>query len=258
MTDHVKVTQADGVQTITLARPDKKNALSNVMYGRLADAILAANSDSATRILVIRGEGDMFTAGNDVGEFAATSRGENTNEERHVVRFLHALAQSSRPVVAAVNGRAVGVGTTMLLHCDFVLLGEDALLSTPFVNLGLVPEAGSTLQLTARVGHLRAYEMFALGEPVNATQALAWGLANRVVAKADLHAEADRIARVLAAKPLGSLMATKRLMRNTQAVLAQMQAESTEFVIRLQSPEAKEAFAALMERRAPDFSKFGG
>lgn len=258
MTDHVKVTQADGVQTITLARPDKKNALSNAMYGRLADAILSANEDQAIRILVIRGEGDMFTAGNDVGEFAATSRGENTNEERHVVRFLQALAQSARPVVAAVNGRAVGVGTTMLLHCDFVLLGEDALLSTPFVNLGLVPEAGSTLQLTGRVGHLRAYEMFALGEPVNATQALAWGLANRVVATADLHAEADRIARVLSAKPLGSLMATKRLMRNTPAVLAQMQAESAEFVTRLQSPEAKEAFAALMERRAPDFSKFGG
>lgn len=258
MTDHVKVTYADGVKTLTLARPDKKNALSNEMYGRLADAIDAANDDPASRVIVIRGEGDMFTAGNDVGEFAATARGENANEERHVVRFLHALAATPRPLVAAVNGRAVGVGTTMLLHCDFVLLGEDASLSTPFVNLGLVPEAASTLQLPARIGHLRAYEMFALGEPVTAKQALDWGLANRVVATADLHSEASRIAGLLAAKPVGSLMATKRLMRDVAAVSAQMQAESAEFRVRLRSPEAKEAFSAFLERRPPDFSKLEG
>lgn len=256
MTDHVKVTQANGVLTLTLARPDKKNALTNAMYGRLADAISAADDDAACRVIVIRGEGDMFTAGNDVGEFAATAMGEGASEERHVVRFLHALAKTTRPLVAAVNGRAVGVGTTMLLHCDFVLLDQDALLSTPFVNLALVPEAASTLQLPLRIGHLRAYEMFALGEPIPVEQALAWGLANRVVATADLHAEADRIARVLAAKPAGSLSATKRLMRNVDAVMAQMQAESAEFVARLHSPEAREAFSAFMERRAPDFSKF--
>lgn len=162
------------------------------MYGRLADAIYTANDDLACRVIVIRGEGDIFTAGNDVGEFAATARGETAKEERHVVRFLHALATTPRPLVAAVNGRAVGVGTTMLLHCDFVLLAQDALLNTPFVNLGLVPEAASTLQLPARVGHRRAYEMFALGESVIAEQALDWGLATRVVAAADLHAEASR------------------------------------------------------------------
>ena len=143
----------------------------------------------------------------------------------------------------------------MLLHCDFVLLSRDAMLSTPFVNLALVPEAASTLQLPMRIRHLRAYEMFALGEPITAEQALAWGLANRVVAPSDLHSEADRIAGLLAAKPAGSLSATKHLMRKVDAIIGQMEAESAQFVERLRSPEAREAFAAIMEKRAPNFSK---
>jgi len=256
MTEYVKVEQADGVLTLTLARPDKKNALTNEMYGRLADALSAAESDAGSRVVVIRAEGDTFCAGNDIGEFAMAAMGSAGSEERHVVRFLRALAESSRPLVAAVNGRAVGVGTTMLLHCDFVLLGEDALLSTPFVNLALVPEAASSLLLPMRIGHARAFEMFALGEPVSAEQALAWGLANRVVASADLHAEADRIARLLAAKPAGALSATKRLMRAVDAIGRQMEVESAEFSRRLRSPEAREAFAAFMERRAPAFTQF--
>lgn len=256
MTNYVKVAKADGVMTITLARPEKKNALTNTMYGALADAINAASDDPESRVIVLRGEGDMFTSGNDVAEFAATSRGDSANEERHVGRFLHALAQTSRPLVAAVNGRAVGVGTTMLLHCDFVLLSEDALLSTPFVNLALVPEAASSLLLPLRIGHVRAFEMFALGEPVTAEQALGWGLANRVVASAELHTQAQCIAETLASKPAGALGASKRLMKDVDAVLTQMDVEGAVFQERLRSPEAGEAFAAILQRRAADFSQF--
>lgn len=255
MTDHVTVDKANGILTITLSRPDKKNALTNEMYAHMADAINGANDDPESRVILIRGEGDMFTAGNDVGEFAATSNGENPNEERHVVRFLHAIAKTARPLVAAVNGRAVGVGTTMLLHCDYVVVSQDALLSTPFVNLALVPEAASTLQMPMRIGHVRAYEMFALGETVDAEQALAWGLANRVVAPRELHAEAMRVASLLATRPAGALMATKRLMRRVDLVIGQMEAESAEFTERLRSPEAREAFAAFIERRPPNFAK---
>ena len=201
-----------------MARPDKKNALTNAMYGALADAIEAAETDAAVRVLLIRGEGDMFTAGNDVGEFAAMATGQ-VQGERHVGRFLQALAQSSRPLVAAVQGRAVGIGTTMLLHCDLVVLAENALLSTPFVNLALVPEAASSLLMPLRIGYARAYEMFALGEAVDAKSALAWGLANSVVPLDKLDAEAQALASRLAKQPAGAISATKRLMRNPEVLL---------------------------------------
>jgi len=165
MTEHIRIEKSDGILSLTMARPDKKNALSNAMYGALADAIEAAETDASVRVLLIRGEGDMFTAGNDVGEFAAMATGAFQGE-RHVGRFVQALAKSSRPLVAAVQGRAVGIGTTMLLHCDLVVLAENALLSTPFVNLALVPEAASSLLMPLRIGYARAYEMFALGEAV--------------------------------------------------------------------------------------------
>ena len=180
MTEHIKIENDGGILILTMARPDKKNALTNAMYGALADAIQGAETDPAVRVVLIRGEGDMFTAGNDVGEFAAIATGQMQGE-RHVSRFLKSLAQSSRPLVAAVQGRAVGVGTTMLLHCDLVVLSDNALLSTPFVNLALVPEAASSLLMPLRIGYARAFEMFALGEAVNAASALAWGIANRVV-----------------------------------------------------------------------------
>jgi enoyl-CoA hydratase/carnithine racemase len=170
MTEHIKIEKSDGILSLTMARPDKKNALTNAMYGALADAIEGAETDPSVRVLLIRGEGDMFTAGNDVGEFAAIATGA-VQGERHVSRFLQALARSSRPLVAAVQGRAVGVGTTMLLHCDLVVLAENALLSTPFVSLALVPEAASSLLMPLRIGYARAYEMFALGEPMDAATA---------------------------------------------------------------------------------------
>ena len=174
---------------------------------------------------------------------------------RHVERFLKNLARASKPVMAAVQGKAVGVGTTMLLHCDYVLLAEDAELIAPFINLALVPEAGSSLLMPLRIGHVRAFEMFALGEPVVARDAHAWGLANRIVARDELRAETRRIAELLADKPAGALALAKGLLRNTDQVLEQMERESGIFSAQLRSAEAKEAFQAFAEKRKPDFSK---
>ena len=154
MTEHIKIENKQNILTLTFARSDKKNALTNVMYAALADTIAAAETDRAVRAIVIRGEGDMFTAGNDIGEFAAIASGAFKGE-RHVERFLLALVRSTRPLVAAVQGRAVGIGTTMLLHCDFVLLAENTQLSTPFVNLALVPEAASSLLMRPRLRDVR-------------------------------------------------------------------------------------------------------
>src|SRR5690606_30080787 len=201
MTEHVKTEIESGILTLTLARPDKKNALTNEMYGVLADALENAEKDPAVRVVLLQADGDMFTAGNDVGAFARQSAGEGP-KERHVTRFLHALARASRPLVAAVQGRAVGVGTTMLLHCDLVVVAEGTLLTTPFVNLALVPEAASSLLMPARIGYARAFEMFALGEAVTAENAVAWGLANRMVPAGELRATARDFAERLARQPV--------------------------------------------------------
>jgi enoyl-CoA hydratase/carnithine racemase len=254
MTEQVRVENSNGILTITLARPDKKNALTDAMYGKLADTIESAEFDSSARVLLIRGEGDMFTAGNDVGEFAAVASGKSEGS-RNVGRFIQSLARCTRPLVAAVQGRAVGVGTTMLLHCDLVVLADNTQLSTPFVSLALVPEAASSLLMPARIGYARAYEMFALGETVPAKAALEWGLANRVVPLDKLDAEALALAQRLARQPAGALTATKKLMRNGEALVAQMLAEGEQFAQRLRTAEAREAFTAFAERRPPDFTK---
>ena len=255
MTDAIMTSLSDGVLTLVMNRPDKKNALTDAMYGALADAIEQAQDDAAARVILLRGEGDMFTAGNDVGEFAQIAAGGAPG--LNVGRFLKALAGNAKPLVAAVQGRAVGVGTTMLLHCDLVLLAEETVLTTPFVNLALVPEAASSLLLPARIGHARAFAMFALGEPVSAGEALAWGLANRVVPVADLLPTAAAFAARLARQPLGAVVATKRLMRDAAEVAERMDAENVLFGARLQTDEAREAFTAFAERRTPDFSRFG-
>jgi enoyl-CoA hydratase/carnithine racemase len=198
-------------------------------------------------------EGDVFTAGNDIGEFAAVAQG--GAKPRNVLRFIRALASAHKPIVAAVQGKAVGIGTTLLLHCDHVVLAEGAQLSTPFVNLALVPEAASSLLLPARIGHVRAFTMFALGEPVDARTALAWGLANQVVPSDQLRSSAEAVAHRLAAQPLGALIATKKLMRDPGTLIAQIESEMQRFVERLSTAEAREAFTAFAERRAPDFTK---
>lgn len=253
MTDQVTVSKVDGVLTLIMNRPDKKNALTNAMYGVLADEISGAQTDSSVRVIVIRGEGDMFTAGNDMADFASAKPDDGP---RNVGRFIRAIAEIDKPLIAAVQGRAVGVGTTMLLHCDHVVLAEDAKLSTPFVSLGLVPEAASSVLLPARIGHLRAFSMLALGDLVAAGDALAWGLASAVVPAGDLVGAIKAVAARLAKQPLGAIQATKRLMRDSAAVTAHMDVEGKEFLERLQSPEAKEAFMAFVQRRAPDFTQF--
>lgn len=256
MTEHVKIDRDAGVLTLTLSRPEKKNALSDAMYGALADALESAETDTEVRVVVFQGEGDSFSAGNDLGDFVAQATG-TFQGERHVWRFLKALAHATRPLVAAVHGQAVGVGTTMLLHCDLVFVAPDARLSVPFVNLALAPEAASSWLLPARIGHARAYAMFALGEVVDGATAAAWGLANAVVPAEDLRARARAAADQLAKRPLGALTITKGLMRDAEAIAALMDKEGALFAERLQTAEAREAFMAFAERRAPDFSKAG-
>ena len=234
MRQHVKSEVDAGILTLTLTRQEKKNSLTNDMYAALADALERAEADPAIRVVLFQAEGDSFTAGNDIGEFAAQATGA-FKDELHVVRFLHALARATRPLVAAVQGRAVGVGATMLLHCDLVFLADDALLSTPFVNLALVPEAASSLLLPARVGHVRAYAMFALGETVDAKSAVAWGLANHAVPAGALRETARQAAAQLAKQPLGALVTTKQLMRDAATLTARIDDESARFHDRLRT-----------------------
>src|SRR6266404_666053 len=172
MTEHVKTEIAAGIMTLTLARPDKMNALSNAMYSALSDGLERAEKDPAVRVVLFQGDGDHFTAGNDLADFSAQANGKDTSESQ-AHRFIGNLGKATRPLIAAVQGNAVGVGTTMLLHCDLVFLADTAKLMTPFVNLALVPEAASSWLLPARIGHVRAYAMFALGEPLDAATALA-------------------------------------------------------------------------------------
>jgi enoyl-CoA hydratase/carnithine racemase len=257
MTDEVLIERDGGVLIVTFNRPAKKNALTRAMYAAAAEALTQAETDPGVRCVLIQGAGDCFTAGNDLGDFAAANRGEPDprNEPRGVSSFLQALAEGTKPYVAAVHGVAVGVGVTMLLHCDMVFVASDARLSTPFVNLALAPEAASSLLLPARIGHARAFAMFALGEPVLGDQAAAWGLANAAYPATEVKQKALAAAQALAARPLGSLIITKTLMRDVAAIRAQMQAEIEHFGERLKSAEAAEAFAAFAERRAPDFTK---
>lgn len=257
MTEHVLSEKRDGVLTLTLNRPEKKNALTGEMYAALGDAIDAAPDDPEVRCILIQAEGDMFTAGNDLSDFAAANRGEgpNSGERRGGSALITALARAKTPIVAAVQGRAVGVGVTMLLHCDLVFIAEDALLTTPFVNLALVPEAASSILLPARIGHARAFSMFVLGEAVNGKQAEAWGLANAALPRGEVQVRARAAAEAIAARPPSAVAITKQLMRESQRYLERIAEEGGHFTAQLRTPEAKEAFAAFAEKRAPDFSK---
>ena len=253
MSDHVIVEKARGVLTLTFNRPEKKNALTAPMYGVLADAIDAAGSDPDVGCVLLQGNGDSFTAGNDLSEFAAINSGERERATGN--RLIASLARATAPIVAAVHGRAIGVGATMLLHCDLVFVTEDARLSTPFVNLALVPEAASTLLLPARIGHARAFAMFVLGEAIDGNTAAAWGIANAVVPADQLRTRARTAADAIAAQPRTSVALTKRLMRNAEVIAARIDDENRHFATQLKSAEAREAFAAFREKRAPDFSK---
>lgn len=255
MSDDIATDIAEGILTIRFNRPQKKNALTQAMYGAVADALAEADERADVRVILITGTSDCFTAGNDLNDFLNNPpRGEETP----VSRFLRSLTLARTPIIAAVNGVAVGVGTTMLLHCDLVYAGESATLHMPFVNLGLVPEAGSSLLLPGLIGQQRAAELLMLGEPFGATTAERYGIVNRVCPDAQTETLARETAAKLAAKPPEALRLTKDLLRHGQGerVRERMQVESGHFSERLKSPEAREAMQAIMERRQPDFSQF--
>lgn len=247
----VLTAQADGILTITLNRPDKKNALTSAMYATLADALEAADADAAVRVILIAGNGGAFTAGNDLQDFLNNPpQGDNTP----VFRFLRAISTASKPVIAAVSGVAVGVGTTMLLHCDLVYAGESAKLSLPFVNLALVPEAASSLLLPAMIGYHRAAELFMLGEAFTPQTAKDYGIVNAIFADDRLLAETTAVARKLAAKPPTAMRLTKQLLKRSKGdVAGQMAQEGEHFRSQLKSAEAREAMTAFFEKRPPKF-----
>jgi enoyl-CoA hydratase/carnithine racemase len=243
-----------GVMTITLNRLERKNSITSAMYGAMADALSAAQSDASIRVAVLQGHETVFSAGNDIGDFLNRPP---AGMESPVFRFLQGLATFSKPLLAAVCGPAVGVGTTMLLHCDLVYAGDNAAFSMPFVNLGLCPEAASSLLVPQMLGYHRAAEALLLGEPFMAEAALEVGLVNRIVPPTEANAVAQSVAQKLAAKPMASLVETKRLMKKgqQQLVLQQMAEEGQSFSRMLGEPAAREAFGAFMEKRTPDFSK---
>lgn len=254
MTEHIRTSIEDGVLEVTFARPEKKNALTNAMYRVARETLERAQRADDVKVMLFNADGDAFTAGNDLGDFMRIASGRGEEPQAHA--FIEALARAEKPIVAAVPGIAVGVGTTMLLHCDLVYVAETAKLSAPFVNLALVPEAASSLLLPLRIGYVRAFGMFALGESITGTEAVALGLANKALPNGEVSAAARLAAQALAKKPSGSLAATKRLMRDAASLLSRMQQEAAIFAERLKSDEAREAFTAFAERRPPDFSKF--
>lgn len=253
MSDILVHTEA-GVMTLTLNRVDKKNSITAAMYSTLADALDQAKADAAVRVVLLQGDATVFSAGNDIGDFLHKPP---AGQDSPVFRFLHGIAAFPKPIVAAVCGPAVGIGTTMLLHCDLVYAGDNAAFALPFVNLGLCPEAASSLLVPQMFGYHRAAEALLLGEPFMAEAALEVGLVNRVVPPTEANAIAQAQARKLAAKPISSLIETKRLMKKGQAALVaqQMTEEGAVFGRMLGEPAAREAFTAFMEKRKPDFSQ---
>ncbi len=253
MSDKVIYRASEGVAEVRLNRPEKKNAILGEMYTAMADGILAAEADPAVRVLVIGAEGGSFTAGNDLSDFLNRPK---SDEEPPVRRFMMTLSRAEKPVVAAVDGLAIGIDTTLLLHCDLVVASTRSRFQTPFVNLGLVPEFASSMLLPARIGPQRAAELLLLADSMDAATAKDFGLVNRVVEPAEVDDVAMQFARRLAAKPPEALRQSKRLMRaDPHQVLARMNAENEVFTRQLSSPEAREAFTAFLEKRAPDFSK---
>ena len=250
MTEHVRVERGGGVLAITLNRPERRNAITVDMYGALADAIAEAFEDGETRVITIRGEGQDFAAGNDLADFLATdTRGE---EEIPVWRLLRALAECEIPIVAAVHGNCVGIGTTMLLHCDLVIADDSALFSMPFVDLGLVPEAASSLLFPRLAGRRRAARYLLLAERFGADEALAIGLVSHRVPPGGLDAKLSELTGALLAKPAEALRITQKLLRTStqDEILARMKLESSMFAERLNSAEVKDAIAAFFAKRS--------
>lgn len=250
MSEHVRVERDGALLAITLNRPERRNAITVAMYSALAEAIEGAADDGSVRLITIRGEGPDFTAGNDLNDFLTSLP--RISDDIPVWRLLRALARNQVPLIAAVHGNAVGIGTTMLLHCDLVVAAESSRFSLPFVDLGLVPEAASSLLLPRIAGRRQAARYLLLGEPFGARDALDAGIASHVVADAELDSAVADLAARLLAKPVEALRLTQALLRRgtTEEMLERMQAENGHFTERLQSEEVKSAIAAFFAKRA--------
>ncbi|HVK81044.1 MAG TPA: enoyl-CoA hydratase-related protein [Verrucomicrobiae bacterium] len=236
------------VLEIRFNRPAKKNAITNDMYAIMADALADAENDPETRAILFTGEGDFFSAGNDLMDFAAQSSGAFAGP-RHVGRFLENMINALKPIVAGVVGNGVGVGTTMLLHCDLVYIAEGAKLTTPFIDLGLVPENASSMTIVDRLGHARAFALLGMNEPLYGKDAALYGLANAALPAAEVEPRARAAAQALAKKPAEALRLTKKLMRDRGVLMERMRHEGDIFAERLKSPEAAAAFAAFLGRK---------
>lgn len=254
MSEHVRVKKQGAVLSITLARPERRNAITIAMYAALGEAVEKAAADGSIRLITIRGEGQDFAAGNDLTDFLEAAPG--SREEIAVWRFLRALAGCETPIVAAVHGNCVGIGTTMLLHCDLVVAEDGTRFSMPFVDLGLVPEAASSLLIPRIAGRRLAARYLLLGEPFGADEALAMGLISHRAAAGALDQALHVLVEQLLAKPVEALRQTQRLLSYgaKDEILERMRVESGVFAERLASPEVSEAISAFFEKRKPNFS----
>ncbi|MGH8504925.1 MAG: enoyl-CoA hydratase [Stenotrophobium sp.] len=252
---HVTTEIKDGILDIRFNRPDKKNALTGAMYQAIADALSAGAADGSVRVAVISGTPDCFTSGNDLQDFLQNPP---LDPDAPVAQFMRAIATFPKPLVAAVNGVAIGVGTTMLLHCDLVYAGQSARFQMPFVNIGICPELASSYLMPRLMGYARAAELVLLGEAFDVDKALAYGLVNEVLPDAECHARALNRAQRLAAQPPQALRTAKMLLRrwSHETVLEAIPHEAGYFMPMLGKPEAREAMSAFMQKRKPDFSKF--
>lgn len=251
----IKTAVLNGVFTIEIARPEKKNALTVDMYTRMAEALAAAQADPAVRSVLLTGQPGIFTSGNDLEDFLQRTF---SATDSPVVVFMHALAACDKPVVAAVTGAAIGIGATMLLHCDLVYVSDEGRLAMPFVSLGLVPEFAASLLVPQLMGLRKAAEKLLLGDPFTGDEAVEWGLANAVLPVGEVAAHARRVAERFNALPPAAVRETKRLLRrgNAAQVDEAVRIEAELFRDRLGSPEAREAFSAFLQKRKPDFSSF--
>ncbi|MCG5072810.1 enoyl-CoA hydratase [Paraburkholderia tagetis] len=255
MSNEILIARENGVLTITINRPERKNALTPAMYQAMAEALASAQEDAAVRAVLLRGHAEIFTAGNDIEDFLKSPP---TGGDSPVIHFLRTISTFEKPLVAAVAGAAIGVGTTLLLHCDMVYVADTARFAMPFAQLGLCPEAASSLLLPRVAGYQGAAEKLLLGETFDAAEAHRMGFVNRVLPAAELDAFVSAQLAKLVALPAASLRVTKALMKRASEheIKTQISEESVHFGTRLLAPEAREAFTAFLEKRKPDFRQF--
>jgi enoyl-CoA hydratase/carnithine racemase len=259
MAQEIEIKVEDGVQVIRFLRSQKKNAFTGPMYNAMSEALDASEKNDAVACHVFLGSGGVFSAGNDISDFlrrAQAAASDAGGVPAPSLDFIRRLPKVTKPMIAAVDGLAIGIGTTLLLHCDLVYASPAASLRTPFLDLGLIQEAGSSVTAPARMGYVRAFEMICLGEPFSAERALQAGIINAIVPADQLEATALKAARRLAAKPRQALLTSRRLLRgNPASVSAALDEEAQAYVSLMASPEAREAFTAFLEKRPPDFAK---